>query len=149
MQLPPADELVLISGCHPIRAKKARYFEDPENAGAHPPAVPGLTDAQNRHRPPNRLPVSPKRRSLWAGAVVAPPSGIRTQKIPPTPEFGANSELPEHEEIVPEPAKPVHEFEPWPDEEPDDEVQRQRHVMQRTVRQPSPARSFRSIPATT
>ncbi|WP_163467758.1 type IV secretory system conjugative DNA transfer family protein, partial [Klebsiella michiganensis] len=25
MQLPPDDELVLISGCHPIRASKARY----------------------------------------------------------------------------------------------------------------------------
>ena len=30
MQLPPDDELVLVSGCHPIRAKKARYFEDPQ-----------------------------------------------------------------------------------------------------------------------
>src|SRR5712691_383363 len=28
MQIPPDDELVLISGCHPIRAKKARYYED-------------------------------------------------------------------------------------------------------------------------
>jgi type IV secretion system protein VirD4 len=28
MQLPPADELVLMSGCPPLRAKKARYFED-------------------------------------------------------------------------------------------------------------------------
>jgi type IV secretory pathway TraG/TraD family ATPase VirD4 len=29
MQLPPGDELVLVSGIPPIRAKKARYFEDP------------------------------------------------------------------------------------------------------------------------
>ena len=28
MQLPPTDELVLVSACHPIRAKKARYYED-------------------------------------------------------------------------------------------------------------------------
>ena len=28
MQLPPADELVLVSGMPPIRAKKARYYED-------------------------------------------------------------------------------------------------------------------------
>jgi type IV secretion system protein VirD4 len=28
MQLPPSDELVLVSGGHPILAKKARYFED-------------------------------------------------------------------------------------------------------------------------
>jgi type IV secretion system protein VirD4 len=28
MQLPHDDELVLVSGCHPIRAKKARYYDD-------------------------------------------------------------------------------------------------------------------------
>ena len=28
MQLPPADELVLVSGLAPIRAKKLRYYED-------------------------------------------------------------------------------------------------------------------------
>ena len=39
MQLPPDDELVLVSGCHPIRAKKARYFEDPRDEGAHPAAA--------------------------------------------------------------------------------------------------------------
>jgi type IV secretion system protein VirD4 len=30
MQLPPNDELVLVSGMPPIRAKKARYYEDPQ-----------------------------------------------------------------------------------------------------------------------
>ncbi len=29
MQLPPGDELVLVSGSPPVRAKKVRYFEDP------------------------------------------------------------------------------------------------------------------------
>src|SRR5439155_9486229 len=29
MQLPPGDELVLVSGVPPIRARKARYLEDP------------------------------------------------------------------------------------------------------------------------
>jgi type IV secretion system protein VirD4 len=33
MQLPPEDELVLVSGVPPIRAKKARYFEDSHLAG--------------------------------------------------------------------------------------------------------------------
>jgi type IV secretion system protein VirD4 len=28
MQLPPADEIVMVSGLPPIRAKKARYYED-------------------------------------------------------------------------------------------------------------------------
>ena len=41
MQLPTDDELVLVSGCHPIRAKKARYFEDPQlQARILPPPVP-------------------------------------------------------------------------------------------------------------
>ncbi|MBO6638528.1 MAG: type IV secretory system conjugative DNA transfer family protein [Roseitalea sp.] len=29
MQLPPYEELVLVSGTPPIRAQKARYFKDP------------------------------------------------------------------------------------------------------------------------
>ena len=65
----------------------------------------------------------------WAGAVVAPPAASATED-PANAGIRREPELPEHEEIVPEPAKPVHEFES-PDEEPDDEVQRQR-VMQRT-----------------
>jgi len=28
MQLPPTDEIVMVSGVHPIRAQKARYYED-------------------------------------------------------------------------------------------------------------------------
>jgi hypothetical protein len=60
------------------------------------------------------------------------------EKVPPSAaivEDPANAgirrkpELPEHEEIVAGPRKPVQEFEPLEDE-PDDEVQRQR-VMQR------------------
>jgi type IV secretion system protein VirD4 len=44
MQLPPNDELVLMSGCPPIRAKKARYFEDRRFAERIlPPPKPGLT----------------------------------------------------------------------------------------------------------
>ena len=51
MQLPPGDELVLVSGLSPIRAKKARYYEDrrfaarvlpppsPVDAGEGPPAT--------------------------------------------------------------------------------------------------------------
>ncbi|EFI53037.1 conjugal transfer protein TraG [Afipia sp. 1NLS2] len=125
MQLPPDDELVLMSGCAPIRAKKARYFEDAEmQARILPP--PALTSSGSP--PPEKNPPA-RNRGDWAGAVVAPPSTSST-------EDSANAgirrepELPEHEEIVPEPAKPVQEFEPI-DEEPDDEVQRQR-VMQRT-----------------
>ena len=52
MQLPPDDELVLISGCSPIRAKKARYFEDERfRERVLPPAklggIAGAGDRQN------------------------------------------------------------------------------------------------------
>jgi type IV secretion system protein VirD4 len=124
MQLPPDDELVLISGCPPIRAKKARYFEDPEmQARILPP--PALTDPKS---PSTTEPSAVSPNGDWAGAVVAPAAS--DTEYPANAGIRREPELPEHEEIVPEPAKPVHEFEPA-DEEPDDEVQRQR-VMQRT-----------------
>ena len=41
MQLPPSDELVLVSGLHPIRASKARFYEDARLKGRvlPPPSV--------------------------------------------------------------------------------------------------------------
>src|ERR1700735_2165693 len=67
MQLPPDDELILISGCPPIRGKKARYFEDPEmQTRILPP--PALT---NPKTPPTdeRLLAPPG--GDWAGAIAA------------------------------------------------------------------------------
>jgi type IV secretion system protein VirD4 len=124
MQLPPDDELVLMSGCAPIRAKKARYFEDPEmQARILPP--PALTNP----KPPstNERSAIPSDRD-WADVVVAPAAS--DTEDPANAGIRREPELPEHEEIVPEPLRPVHEFEPA-DEEPDDEAQRQR-IMQRT-----------------
>ena len=124
MQLPPDDELILMSGCAPIRAKKARYFDDPEmQARILPPPV--LTNPKSL--PADERPPVPHGGD-WAGAVVAPAAS--DTEDPANAGIRREPELPEHEEIVPEPAKPVQEFEPM-DEEPDDEVQRQR-IMQRT-----------------
>jgi type IV secretion system protein VirD4 len=33
MQLPDTDEIVMLAGAHPVRAKKVRYFADPRLAG--------------------------------------------------------------------------------------------------------------------
>jgi type IV secretion system protein VirD4 len=53
MQLPPADELVLVSGLFPIRAKKARYFEDRQlQARILPPPKRGA-DGGTIKRPPD------------------------------------------------------------------------------------------------
>ena len=46
MQLPPGDQLVLMSGCPALRAKKARYFEDRRfTERVLPPPQPGRTPA--------------------------------------------------------------------------------------------------------
>ena len=110
-------------------------------AGAHPAAadvVDTKTDATRRnllHSP--QTAIGPARSS--------PPPAATDTEDPANAGIRREPELPEHEDIVPEPKEPVQEFEPM-DEEPDDEVQRQR-IMQRTFRL-SPARC-RSIPATT
>jgi type IV secretory pathway TraG/TraD family ATPase VirD4 len=38
MQLPPADEIVMVAGTPPIRAKKARYYEDAKETTEPTPA---------------------------------------------------------------------------------------------------------------
>ena len=58
MQLPPADEIVMVAGTSPIRAKKARYFEDmrftervlsPPDLASEPVVLkPSLDDWSNR-----------------------------------------------------------------------------------------------------
>jgi type IV secretion system protein VirD4 len=53
MQLPPADELVLVSGLAPIRAKKLRHYED-GNFTTRISAVPELGDGTFRDRPKPR-----------------------------------------------------------------------------------------------
>ena len=127
MQLPHDDELVLVSGCHPIRTKKARYFEDPQmKVRILPPpkltalAALGLTEVR-----------ATSIAGDWDGVVVSSPSAAPTED-PANSGIRREPELPEPEEIAPEPRKPVHEFDPLEDET-DDEVQRQR-VMERNFR---------------
>jgi type IV secretion system protein VirD4 len=54
MQLPPADELVLVSGIAPIRAKKLRYYED-SNFTTRVSPTPVLSESGFRDRPKPRL----------------------------------------------------------------------------------------------
>jgi type IV secretion system protein VirD4 len=61
MQLPPADELVLVSGLAPIRAKKLRYYED-RNFLSRVEATPDLSSDTYQDCP---LP----RRDDWSGQV--------------------------------------------------------------------------------
>ncbi len=127
MQLPPDDELVLVSGSAPIRAKKARYYEDAEMKAR---IIPPPTPASPGSPPPGEEALAANKGD-WAGAVISAGSGSDSED-PANAGIRREPELPEHEEIVPEPRKPVQEFEPF-DDEPDDEVQRQR-IMQRSFR---------------
>src|SRR5271163_3629121 len=66
MQLPPSDELVLVSGVQPIRAKKARYYEDGELK-----ARILLPPKQPRPDAPTTVDAKPAKPNVddWAGAV--------------------------------------------------------------------------------
>jgi type IV secretion system protein VirD4 len=126
MQLPPSDELVLVSGIPPIRAHKARYYEDVrlKSRILPPPALTTTSTGPSGGRP-------------------AQPADDWTTLSPPEPAAAAVGEsvagslidddlanggirrepaLPEHEAIASEQAKPSPEFAVLEDEPDDDAV---------------------------
>ena len=136
MQLPPTDELVLVSGIAPIRAHKARYFEDRrlKSRVLPPPALIGGRAGTPGDRPaaqaddwtaqPKPAPVAPASGRPVAGSMVeddAANGGIRREPG-----------LPEHEAIAPEEPARSSEF-ALLEEEPDDDVL------------PAKAMSFRAV----
>ena len=127
MQLPHDDELVLVSGCHPTRAKKARYYEDHQlqtRILTPPTPTDGTRVSGNADQP------IPAAKDDWKSAVVAPPA--TDTEDPANAGIRREPELPEHEDIVTAPRKPAQEFD-LPDDEADDDAQRLR-VLQRQVR---------------
>jgi type IV secretion system protein VirD4 len=125
MQLSHADELVLVSGCQPIRARKARYYEDPDlKARILPP--PRLS-GRDVLPVPEGLQTTPE--GDWADSIVA--TAPAPAEDPANAGIRREPELPEHEEIAPESRKTINEFETI-EEDGDDEPQRRR-VMQRTM----------------
>ena len=127
MQLPPNDELVLVSGCHPIRAKKARYYEDPQlRTRILPPPKPSRSAESAGRSPTTR----PAHSDDWAELVVAAPP-VQSDD-PDNAGIRREPELPEHKEIAPEPRQSAQEFE-LADDDADDAPQRLR-VLQGQVR---------------
>jgi type IV secretion system protein VirD4 len=121
MQLPPRDELVLVSGCPPIRARKARYFEDPRlNARVLLPPEVGQGSEVAASDDWSRLPApiinSSQEIGSSGGAHIGDPANGGIRREP---------ELPQHEEIVPEQAKAMPEF-TFAEEDPDDDAVRAR-----------------------
>ncbi|MDH0369977.1 conjugal transfer protein TraG [Brucella anthropi] len=126
MQLPPTDEIVMVAGTPPIRATKARYFEDAR--------------FQERILTPPKLVAAPLTSSPsaddWSGRVVAAESRSATDAADGAEGDPANAgirrepELPEHEEIVVPPPSPEQEFE-FLDDEPDVDAAKARAMRQR------------------
>ena len=99
MQLPPGDELVLVSGVPPIRAKKTRYYEDPR-----------LTERvlaaafQSARDPGSRLGrLEPVASTVRNPGQEVSSSGRTADRDPANGGIRREPELPQHEEIVPEP----------------------------------------------
>jgi type IV secretion system protein VirD4 len=59
MQLPTQDELVLVSGAPPIRARKARYFEDPQLRRRIGQAEPQAVESSPKDDWSGRPPIAP------------------------------------------------------------------------------------------
>jgi len=128
MQLPPTDELLLVAGVPPVRAKKARYYED----------------ARFRERllPPPK-PASPKRSTPpaddWSaltiplastGAAQGSAAGTRTD--PANAGIRREPGLPEHEEIAQPERLAGHEFDVL-DDEPDVDAAKARSLRQQVT----------------
>ena len=103
MQLPPTDEIVLVSGLPPIRAKKARYYEDGRLTArilappqveridcATAPALSGDTDDWGGFTEPRET------APAQDGTAVAPPD----DEDPANGGIRREPELPEHEAIM-------------------------------------------------
>ena len=115
MQLPPSDELLLVSGLYPIRAKKVRYYEDPRLTERILPA-PILSAKENAP-----LPLTDggwKNVVSAANGAAAAQAGDAQDADPANAGIRREPELPEHEEIVSERPAPEREFDVL-DDEPD------------------------------
>jgi len=126
MQLPPADEIVMVAGTPPIRAKKARYYED------HRFAERVLT-------PPD--PTKSGRSSRtdgWSALIPQKPDAVLLGEIQKAEQDVANGglrrepELPDHVAIAKETTdpRPAEEFAVVLDDDPEDAASQSRILRQ-------------------
>ncbi len=111
MQLPPSEEIVMVAGTPPIRAIKAKYFEDAR--------------LQERIITPPKLAAASANTAAtddWSGRVVAAAGHFGADSVdaddPANAGIRREPELPEHEEMLPPPLSPAQEFDLL-DDEPD------------------------------
>ena len=123
MQLPPDDEIILVSGAAPIRAQKVRYFRDAQltarihkSPSVEASAAIGTAGTDDWS---SLQPIVPSKASGMNKPTADADGGIRREP-----------EIPEHEDAAPELPFPREEFAALEDE-PDDEAQRTRAMQTR------------------
>ena len=104
MQLPPDDEIILVSGAPPIRAQKVRYFRDAQlNARIQaPPNIEGSMPSghSNTDDWSTLPPITPPQKSVKDKSADDNDGGIRREP-----------EVPKQEDVAPELPLPREEFE--------------------------------------
>ena len=160
MQLPPGEEIVMVSGMPPLRATKARYFEDkrftarllpPPAAAALDGRTPPSDDWSDRAtiaapvaKPLPSMPVSPEQQATDSQDIRTGGSSDDHRDDRPTSSDTANAgirrepDLPEQEEIMPPQRSPREEFE-FHERDDDKDAARARAMkrMRRAARQAS------------
>jgi type IV secretion system protein VirD4 len=127
MQLPPDDELVLVSGVPPIRAKKVRYYEDKRLAARvlQPPSLRRTGEGTSSDRSVRRTDdwsTLPLRSSVAAGVGGSGAGFSHPEETDPNSGIRREPALPEHEAVVPEAPRPAREFAIIEDEPDDDGI---------------------------
>ncbi len=130
MQLPPGEEIVMVSGTPPIRAAKVRYYEDRRLAARILPP-PATGTGQGPARPDDWSDLPPIQRP-GAGSAAGHPDGAVEDEDPATGGLRREPGLEPHEDIVPTAVPPVNEFDDG-NEEADADSNRSR-ILARTMR---------------
>lgn len=116
MQLSPNEAVVMISGVHPVRARKVRYYEDPRFQGRilKPSRVVPIDLAMQPDEWSGRAPIPPSAKLLAAlnKKIRDQNGGIRREP-----------EMPQHEEVVLKSPSVDSEFDAAPDESDTEAVQ--------------------------
>jgi len=130
MQLPPADEIVMVAGVHPIRAKKARYYADRRLKARvlSPPAAAAPSGRAARPDDWTGRPLPERLLDEEEAETAAKP------KKPDLANAGVRREpmLPEHEAAAIEEPRPIDEFAAFTDER-DDEAARAKTLQGRSL----------------
>ena len=141
MQLPPDNEIVMVAGVPPIRARKARYFED-RRLAERILAPPTPSHPKPQPKPDNwttlapvRAPITPVQGANENGGSKAVGLSPRSPRNIDPANGGIRREpgLERHKDIAPEPVRPrINEFDPDQTEGEDDVVRMR--TMSRSMR---------------